>query len=226
MEEEDRDFSCHNCGKVFSYEKSFTKHVQRCQNLDFYSDGQRGSRFVGRYKCPHCESFFSRLDYLENHIKRIHPPDAQALFFSCGICSSAFPTRVELREHRETEHVKTNEFVIMSSAHKSTAVHYRYFFEKNVISLDDCLKKCLEQIPTLLETALVYNKLLKCSIVIFIEMYKTDADGEISRMETFPFRAQAFIIRPFSNFQAQVGEALEFIGESVGEFLYQVGRLD
>ena len=194
--------------------------------MEFYSDGQRGSRYVGRYKCRECESFFSRLESLETHMKRVHPPNTQALYFSCGICSSAYPTRAALQAHRETEHVKTNEFVLMNSAHNSSVAQYRYFFETNVLSLDECVKKCLEQIPTLLETALVYNKLLKCSIIIFIEMYKTDMDGEISRMETFPFRASAFLIRPFSNFKAQVSEALEFIGESVGEFLYQVGRME
>ena len=80
----------------------------------------------------------------------------------------------------------------------------------------------MEEIPILLETALVSNKLLKCSIIMMIEMYKTDMEGEINRVETFPFRAQAFVIRPFNNFKAQVSDALEMINESVGEFLYQV----
>ena len=109
---------------------------------------------------------------------------------------------MELQGNGETEHIKTNEFVIMNSAHKSTAVHYQYFLEKNVLSLDDCMKKCLERISTLLETALVYNKLLKCSIVVFVEMYKTDMEGEINSIDTLSFWAQAFVIRPFSNFKA------------------------
>jgi hypothetical protein len=169
-----------------------------------------------------CDTYFSRLVGVENHMRKIHPPNKQALMFSCGICEEGFCTQKELVEHRQSAHVKTNDFTLMGSAFRRQAMHLRAFFADTPITLDMALAHCRKTIPPVLETSLVYNKVFKCSIIVFLEMYKVNAAAEVSRIDMFVFRAAAFIVRPFNNFKKDVVKALKSIDKQVDDFIFQV----
>ena len=129
-------------------------------------------------------------------------------------------TEKELREHRTT-HIKTNDFTMLASAFRRHSMHLRAFFDIP-LTMDEAVVRSLETIPPVLETALVYNKLFKCGVIFFVELYKVDAQGEASRIDIFPFRSQAFLVRPFNNFKPDLTRALRAIVHQVDEFLFQV----
>ena len=77
------------------------------------------------------------------------------------------------------------------------------------------------QTCSLLQTNLVFRRHFKVSIVLQVEMYQTDADGEVSRMECFPFRGDTFSVSLFTEYERDVSLAMGDIERTVGEFLYQ-----
>ena len=207
---------CPLCGHEYKRAKYLSAHMKRCQK--FF--GRDNDCFKGRYKCEFCDTYFSRLTRLEEHIRKIHPAGKQSLLFSCGICEEGFVTEKELREHRAV-HIKTNEFTLLATAFRRHAMHLRAFFDIP-LTMDEAVAHCVKTIPPVLETALVYNKIFKCSVIIFVELYKVDARGVTSRIDIFPFRSQAFLVRPFNNFKPDLTRAIRAIVEQVDEFLYQV----
>jgi predicted Fe-S protein YdhL (DUF1289 family) len=152
-------------------------------------------------------------------MKRMHsgPPK----LFGCGICTEAFETRDSLVKHREEEHVLSNSFYLANSAHCKQTALYRLFFPSNVISIDEALLHAFEQTSLLIQTTLVFQRYIKVSIVMFVEMYKTGPDGEANRTESFPFRAEVFTVTLYSDFEKDLSRGLELIEHTVAEFIYQ-----
>jgi uncharacterized C2H2 Zn-finger protein len=211
---------CPLCGQIFKQSKSLMKHLNKCQKYC----GREEDRFKGRYKCEFCDTYFARISRVEDHMRRIHPPGKQALLFSCGICAEGFTSQKELHQHRQTQHVKTNDFTVMATAFRRHAMHLRAWFD-TPLTMDEAIVFCCRKIPPVLETSQVYNKLFKCGIVLFVELYKVDLEGNASRTDIFTFRADAFIVRPFNDFFPDVVRSLKSIVHQVEEFLHQVNSI-
>ena len=77
------------------------------------------------------------------------------------------------------------------------------------------------QICSLLQTNLVFRRHFKVAIVLQVEMYQTGAEGEVTRMECFPFRGDTFSVSLFAEYERDVSLAMGDIERTVGEFLYQ-----
>jgi len=155
-------------------------------------------------------------------MRKVHPPDKEPELFACGICERAFKSQYDLRDHRKADHLTPSAFSVMANAHNGCAMHYRYFFDTDILTIDDGADKAETEIVSLLKSQLVDRKLLKCNVIMFVEMYKTDEEDQVSRMETFPFHATAFMARPFVSLNRLVADALDEIQAMIGEFCYEV----
>ena len=211
--QEEEGFPCLGCGRKFKYELSFRRHFDSCQAII-----ARGG-YTGRYKCPHCSSFFSRDFTRQRHIQRVHVESA--CLFSCGICDRAFATKPELHRHRDDVHVRETKFVLMHSAHRKQAQQFRLFFPDNIVSLEDGLLFANVEVNKLMESMLVFQKHFKTNLFLMLELYKTDEQGNVSHIESFPFRGSGFSVHPFCDFKQDVALALGDIERTVDEFLYQ-----
>jgi hypothetical protein len=207
-EEDPAKFICPNCEKRYIYEATFVRHFQACQ----YSTR-------GRIKCPICSSYFSSKGNLTHHMNRMHSGTPR--LFACGICTEAFESRDSVLKHREEHHVLSNSFYLVNSAHCKQTALYRLFFPSNVISIDEALLYTFEQTAPLIQTTLVFQRYIKVAIVMFVEMYKTGSEGEQTRTECFPFRADIFTVTLFTDFEKDLSRGLELIELTVAEFIYQ-----
>ena len=210
-------FSCPICCRTFLREVSFTKHFAICSATE-----QRGGN-IGRLQCDQCHSYFSRIDVLERHKNRMHPSDGSSpLLFPCGICDRAFPTKVMLVDHRKQAHVKPNGFHVIQTAHEKQAQFYRIYFPSTVVTLEEGFLYVFDEISNLLETTMVFKRHFKANIILVVEMYKTDEEGEVTRVEQFPFRGEGFSVLPLSAYKENIALSLGDIQRGVEEFLYQV----
>jgi len=141
--------------------------------------------------------------------------------FVCGACAVAFRTRKELEDHRQLEHRQVvSMFQELYNRHEGQLVTHRLYFPQNVLTVDEAFTIGLKETPILISAALSEHKNLRVNIVFMIELYQTDEEGDVSRLECFPFRAESRIIRIFADLHAEVLAAFTQIDQHLDEFLH------
>ena len=216
MEEEAPVFRCIHCKSSYKTLQTYTKH--------FDSICAKRSQQNNRYQCDQCTSVFSRLHHLKTHKERFHSSgtDGQVRAYSCPICAECFIDKAQVQIHREAAHVRHTSFRLISSAHKKQAQLFRSFFPLTILTLEEGIFYAFEKILPLIESIQVYQNVFKVNVAIMVEMGKMDQTGATTRLESFPFKGEGFLVRPFSVPREMVLKALSQIDHNVGEFLHQV----
>ena len=216
MEEEAPVFRCIHCKGSYKTLQNYTKH--------FDSVCAKRVQQSSRFQCDQCTSVFSRLHFLKTHKERFHSSgtDGQDRAYSCPICAACFIDKTKLQLHRDAAHVRHTSFRLIASAHKKQAQLFRTFFPLTILTLEEGIFFAFDKILPLIESIQVYQDVFKVNIAIMVEMGKMDETGATTRLESFPFKGEGFLVRPFSVPREMVLKALTEIDHHVGEFLHQV----
>ena len=166
---------------------------------------------------------------MERHIQLSHPTVGDGgrvvenRAFACGACATTFRTRKELDDHRLEEHQRAadvSRFQQLYDRHDGQIVTHRLYFPPNVLTVDEGFKVGLKEAPPLISAALAMHKNIRVNIVLLIELYKTDEEGDVSRLECFPFRAESRILRVFADLHEELVAAFGEIDRNLDEFLH------
>ena len=226
---------CFRCGKVFARRYTMLKHQHTLKCSSF-------SPATLKYSCPVCTIEFSHVSNLHRHVNLSHPnyqrnqsvvgkdetnqvkSKTSNLAYGCGVCCRHFSTRREVISHRKREHKGSHDFSLLRSAHNEQTQAFRMFFDEegDVITLDDAFAMAFTNLKSLLEKKLTEGcAYFKVDTFLSLEMYKTDEEGRITVVETFAFKSEQFVIRPFTDINYDLAVAMGDIERGIDEFLFR-----
>ena len=86
--DDDKNYSCTFCGKIFSCQNKFSKHRRLHSSI---------------FSCDYCDKTFARNDYLTKHkvacaMKQLKKDDIQKVV-TCNVCNEIFENNASLRKH-------------------------------------------------------------------------------------------------------------------------------
>lgn len=213
-------FDCADCGRNFLHEFNYQQHKKgnRC-----VSSKKKKRPSAIRYRtCQHCGAIFSSVYNKKRHEVNVHFSRASSLRYHCGICRKYFETVEEVRTHRKNEHATHNDFRLVESAHQEEMQKLRNFFPYYVRTMDATLFYSFQQLSSLIMAMQVRFVHFKLSPVLHVQMCKYDEEGNVDRMETFPFRCFPLSISRFDeNYVAEVAKCVGDFERNVDEFLHQ-----
>jgi len=111
--EDDQDYECQTCGKLFMSEEFLQKHCRNQKHgihTDMYTCTECGKEFTNKhsltkhmilhtgeksYECAVCHKCFALKEYLKTHM-RMHIGDKQ---FTCDQCEKSFASNMNLQAH-------------------------------------------------------------------------------------------------------------------------------
>ena len=84
--------TCSECNSELCNKDQLTVHIRQVHNAG--PDA----------KCPHCDATFRSMDYLKNHVKRIHLDKDKDKKFLCHLCPASFRCKSYLTNHVKLVH--------------------------------------------------------------------------------------------------------------------------
>ncbi|XP_037031596.1 transcription factor grauzone-like [Bradysia coprophila] len=125
-------FQCKKCLKTFTEESRLVTH-KASHHMD-------DDKLI--FNCHVCEKRFGKQHILNEHVRRVHPPDDQS--FACDICQKEYKTKKLLHNHiqtvhnrKDTKHICDICARVMSSKH-SLKEHVKTHTDGERFKCDEC----------------------------------------------------------------------------------------
>lgn len=92
-------YRCNRCDRGFTTSGNLKRHV-----LNFHVEQRNGpTKFI----CPHCQKAYSRLDYLNQHVKAVHELVNK---YPCDQCNKSYTQKGSLTRHVTSIHLNKRDF--------------------------------------------------------------------------------------------------------------------
>ena len=159
------------------------------------------------FKCPSCESIFSRKGNLQRHFYRKHSTSKHII--NCFLCGLIFDEVTELDNHYENYHKASDYFEVKESAFNKTVVVYRYLYKKSDCStLADSQNSFIKkEIKKVIYHEAAKKNIVKYSIILLADMNMLDNKNDLVSKATIPFRSKTFTSVPLE--KNRIKESIE-----------------
>ena len=149
------------------------------------------------FKCPSCDSKFTRKSNLRSHFTLRHTGPKNVV--SCFLCGCVYNNTNLLEKHHKDIHSPSKYFHLKESAFKKTAAVYRYIYDNNttICSAEDALGHFMKkEVRKTLNFESLTKNAIKASIILIVQFARYDEENIVIGKASIPFRSETFTVSP------------------------------
>ena len=196
-------WECPQCDYKNSKKFNVTRHI-RLKHVEY------------KYACTDCDFKTKRKRNLELHMRR--HDSASVGTFNCGPCKVEFENKQMFQWHLNDQHPEENSFKERPSKRAFDGQEREYSRTLKRHAVDASILKLLTtDFVNLSKKILAQDfNMFTCNIIME-SVFERESGGEVTDIDVFPLKTQAYKIKSNTNFKRVLSDAILELDESVDE---------